>query len=284
MGVQWFPGHMTRARRELAEVMPNQDVVLEVRDARLPEASRNPLVAELRGTRPMVLALTRRDLADEEATRAWAAWLPRAGGGVHAVVATDAGRADETRKAIVRACVAAGAAKPGTALRVLVCGVPNVGKSTLINTLAGRAVAQAGDKPAVTKRQQQVVLPSGIVITDSPGLMWPKIEDPAAALRLALAGSIPDTAIDYQEVGVFAAGLLLARYPQLLVQRYKLRAIPATPIALLEEIGRRRGGLRPGGVIDLHKACEVLVHEFRQGAIGRMTLESAPAATPTPVA
>jgi ribosome biogenesis GTPase A len=197
---------------------------------------------------------------------------------VHAVVATDASRADETRKAIVRACLAAAAAKPGTALRVLVCGVPNVGKSTLINTLMGRDVARASDRPAVTTAQQTVTLKSGMVLTDSPGLMWPKIDDEVGAMRLALAGSIPDTAIDYYSVALFGAAYFLDHCAAALVTRYKLPAVPPTPTALLEEIGRRRAGLRPGGAVDTHKASEVLVHEYRQGAIGRMTLESVPAA------
>ena len=270
MGVQWFPGHMTKARRELTEAMPAQDVVVEVRDARLPAASTNPLVAELRGTRPHVVVLTRRDLADEDATRQWEVALTREGLRVVAIAAANAG---DVRKRVTRACLDLVTTRPGTPVRVLVCGVPNVGKSTLINTLMGRAVAPAGDKPAVTKRQQMVVLPSGIVITDSPGLMWPKIETQDAALKLALAGSIPDTAIDYQDVGMFAAELLLATYPALLIARFKLKTLPTTPAELLREVGIRRGGLRPGGVVDLHKAAEVLVHEFRAGTIGRISLE-----------
>lgn len=274
MGVQWFPGHMTKARRELTEVMPSQDVVVEVRDARLPAASTNPLVAELRGARPHVVVLTRRDLADDDATRAWEAALTRDG---LRVVAIAAANPADVRKRVTRACLDAVPARPdGAPVRALVCGVPNVGKSTLINTLMGRQVAAAGDKPAVTKQQQKVVLPSGIVITDSPGLMWPKIETQDAALKLALAGSIPDTAIDYQDVGVFAAELLLATYPALLTARYKLKALPTTALELLREVGIRRGGLRPGGVVDLHKAAEVLVHEFRAGSIGRISLERPP--------
>jgi ribosome biogenesis GTPase A len=151
--------------------------------------------------------------------------------------------------------------------------VPNVGKSTLINMLMDRLVAKTGDKPAVTKQQQRVVLPTGVIVTDSPGLMWPKIEDEAGALRLAFAGSIPDTAIDYLTIGLFGAQIILERYAALVVARYKLSAVPDSPTALLTEIARRRGGLRAGGTVDLHKASEILVHEFRHGQLGRITLE-----------
>jgi ribosome biogenesis GTPase A len=168
---------------------------------------------------------------------------------------------------------------PDKAVRALIAGVPNVGKSTLINTLMNRQVAKVGDKPAVTKEQQAVTLSSGMVITDSPGLMWPKIEHEPRAFRLAFAGSIPDTAIDYLTIGMFGAEFLLARYPHLIVARYKLGVAPASPEALLTEVGRRRGGLRKGGIVDLHKAAELLVHEFRDGALGPISLEEPPTDT-----
>ncbi len=159
-------------------------------------------------------------------------------------------------------------------MRALIAGSPNVGKSTLINTLMERAVAAVGDRPAVTKSQQQVVLKSGMVLCDSPGILWPKIEDEATGLRLALGGVIPDTAIDYLSVATFGAELFLARYPALVVARFKLHEAPGTAEALLAGIGRRRGCLQSGGSIDLHKASEILVHEFRSGALGRISLET----------
>jgi ribosome biogenesis GTPase A len=158
----------------------------------------------------------------------------------------------------------------------VIAGVPNVGKSTLVNILMNRAVAKVGDKPAVTKQQQVVHLPGGMVLTDSPGLMWPKIEQEARAFRLAFAGSIPDTAIDYLTIAMFGAELLLERYADLTIAHYKLAAIPPGAEALLREIGRRRGALRKGGAVDLHKAAEVLVHEFRAGVIGHVSLETPP--------
>jgi ribosome biogenesis GTPase A len=275
MSLQWYPGHMTKARRELAALMPSQDLVIEVLDARLPEASTNPVITELRGDKPCIKVLTKSDLADPAATAAWLAHLQTLPGVTAYASTTD--RPQEARRRIAE--LSRGMALhrgPDKAVRALIAGVPNVGKSTLINTLMERPVAKVGDKPAVTKEQQAVRLRSGMEITDSPGLMWPKIEDETRALRLALAGSIPDTAIDYMTIAMFGARLLLARYPKLIVARYKLAATPAAPELLLAEIGRRRGGLRKGGTVDLHKAAEIFVHEFRAGVFGPITLDLPP--------
>jgi ribosome biogenesis GTPase A len=275
MALQWYPGHMTRARRELAALMPSQDLVIEVLDARLPASSTNPVVAELGGGKPRIEVLTRADLADPAVTRAW---LDHARPPHVMAFASTSERPGDTRKRLVE--LAARLGVRGTRdrpVRALIAGVPNVGKSTLLNMLMDRAVAKTSDKPAVTKVQQRVVLPSGMVVTDSPGLMWPRIDDEAAAFRLALAGSIPDTAIDYLTIGRFGAALLLERYPDLIVARFKLGAPPSTGEALLTEIGRRRGGLRSGGTVDLHKAAEILIHEFRHGLLGRISLEAPPA-------
>ena len=275
--LQWYPGHMTKARRELSALLPSQDVLIEVLDARLPDSSSNPLLRELRGKKPCVKVLAKSDLADPARTEAWLQQL-RAEPNVAAFAAAKS-RAAETRTRIHALCKDMALTRgPDKAVRALVVGVPNVGKSTLINVLMERRVEEVGDKPAITKAQQHVVMKSGMKLTDSPGIMWPKIEYEACALRLAFAGSIPDTAVDYLSVGMFGAGLLLADYRDLLIARFKLSPVPASPEALLEAIGRRRGGLRPGGVVDLHKAAEVFVHEFRSGAIGRITLDAPPRA------
>jgi ribosome biogenesis GTPase A len=264
---------MTKARRELAELMPSQDLVIEVVDARLPASSSNPVVAELGRGKPCIKVLTKADLADPDVTRVWLDELGRAD---HvAAFASSPERPHDTRKRITELAARFGVRHTRDhPARALIAGVPNVGKSTLINVLMDRQVAKTSDKPAVTKIQQRVVLPNGMIITDSPGLMWPKIEDETAALRLALAGSIPDTAIDYLAIGRFGARVLLERYAALVVARYKLDAVPATAEALLSEIGRRRGGLRSGGIVDLHKASEILVREFRHGTLGRISLET----------
>lgn len=277
MSLQWYPGHMTKARRELAALMPSQDVVIEVLDARLPASSSNPLVTELRRDKPCIKVLTRSDLADPAVTAAWVRHF-EAQPHVMAFAATTERPADSRRRIAELSRGLARHRGPDKHVRALIAGVPNVGKSTLLNILMNRNVAKVSDKPAVTKKQQRVVLDSGMHVTDSPGLMWPKIEDEAGALRLALAGSIPDTAIDYISVALFGAAILLARYPALVMARYKLAAAPASAEALLSDIGRRRGGLRPGGVVDLDKAAEIFVHEFRDGAIGAISLETPPGA------
>lgn len=275
MSLQWYPGHMTKARRELAALMPSQDVMIEVIDGRLPKASSNPLLAEIRGKKPVIKVLTKSDLADPEVTRAWVAYL-EGEPGVRAFAATTE-RPQVTRKRIAELSRHMAQHRgPDKPVRALIAGVPNVGKSTLLNTLTNRPVAKVGDKPAVTKEQQAVTLANGMVITDSPGLMWPKIEHEPRAFRLAFAGSIPDTAIDYLTIGMFGAEFLLARYPELIVARYKLAVAPPSAEALLVEVGRRRGGLRKGGLVDLHKAAELLVHEFRAGVLGPISLEAPP--------
>ena len=272
MTLQWFPGHMTRARRELAALMPSQDVVIEVLDARLPRASSNPVIEELRGAKPAIKVL-KSDLADPEVTRAWLAHFASEPNVTAFASTTD--RPGVTRKRIKELARGLsdhrGKDKP---VRALIAGVPNVSKSTLINTLVDREVAKVGNKPAVTKEQQLVTLDSGMQLTDTPGLMWPKIDDERRAFRLAFAGSIPDTAIDYYTIGQFGAAYLVSNYPALVIARYKLDAGPSSADDLLTQIGKRRGILLKGGVVDLHKAAELLVHEFRAGTLGAISLET----------
>ncbi|HEY1547566.1 MAG TPA: ribosome biogenesis GTPase YlqF [Kofleriaceae bacterium] len=272
MSLQWFPGHMTKARRELAALMPSQDVVIEVLDARLPRASSNPVITELRGGKPAIKVLTKSDLADPAVTKAWLEHFAAEPGVTTFAATTD--RPNVTRKRIAE--LTRGLADhrgKGKPVRALIAGVPNAGKSTLINTLVNRSVAKVGNKPAVTKEQQLVTLDNGMQITDTPGLMWPKIDDERGAFRLAFAGSIPDTAIDYFTIGQFGAAYLVSNYPELVIARYKLEARPRSADDLLTQIGRRRGTLLKDGVVDLHKAAELLVHEFRAGTIGAISLE-----------
>ncbi len=279
MPVQWYPGHMPKARRELADLMPSQDVVIEVLDARMPAASANPVVAELRRDKPCVKVLSKSDLADPDVTQMWLRHF-EADDRVLAI-ATSLANAAEARVRVPALCERISKRTRGASktTRAVIVGVPNVGKSTLTNTLMGRKVAEASDVPAVTKVRQQVELPGGMVLSDNPGLLWPKIDDNAATMRLALCAAIPDTALDYESVALFGAKYFLERYPALLMARYKLKALPPTPTALIEEIGRRRGCLRAGGVIEVYKAASILVHDFRSGALGRISLERPRAVT-----
>lgn len=286
MQTQWYPGHMAKARRAIAESMAIHDVVIEVLDARMPASSENPVITELRRHKPCIKVLCKSDLADPTVTAAWLrhfeATAPQPGdvvrgGGAPGAVAAIALRTDrpgETRSRLPELCQRlARPTRQRTTVRAMVVGIPNVGKSTLINTLMDRKVAKVGDEPAVTKGKQQVVLKSGMMLSDHPGILWPKIDDDAASLRLALGGALPDRALEYESVALFGATLLMARYPQRLLERYKLAELPADAGALLLEIGRRRGGLRSGGSVDLHKAADVFIHDFRSGALGRISLE-----------
>jgi ribosome biogenesis GTPase A len=281
MQTQWYPGHMAKARRSIAESMAIHDVVIEVLDARMPASSENPVITELRKQKPCIKVLCKSDLADPAVTAAWLRHLEATAasdgsspGGAVAAIALRTDRPAETRSRLPELCQRlARPTRQRTTVRAMVVGIPNVGKSTLINTLMDRKVAKVGDEPAVTKAKQQVVLKSGMVLSDHPGILWPKIEDDAATLRLALGGAFPDRALEYESVALFAAAFLIERYPRLLIARYKLAEMPAGADALLVEIGRRRGGLRSGGSVDLHKAADVLIHDFRSGALGRISLE-----------
>lgn len=284
MSINWFPGHMHKTRQQLAAMMPKTDVVVEVLDARLPNSSRNPLLDELRhnvqgkgengtpGTVPCITLLNKHDLADPLATRDWRGVFERARGvKTLTLIATKPGAVKDLPKMMRR--FAKQRVKKEQKVRVMVVGIPNAGKSTIINALRGKKVANVGDEPAVTRGRQEIDLKNGIVLVDTPGILWPKFEDPLVGYRLAASGAIKDTAIDYDDVAVFAARWLLAEYPDALKERYKLDALPAEPVALLEAIGRKRGCLVGGGEVDLNRAGELLLREVRAGKLGRISME-----------
>lgn len=277
MAVEWFPGHMAKAQRQIAEVMARIDVVIEVLDARLPVSSSNPLVQELRRAKPCIKVLNKHDLADPEVTKAWIAHFERQSG-VLALAIEAKQRSTVTQ--ITKLCrrLAPNRGKPGKTLRAMVMGIPNVGKSTLINTLAGKKMARVGDRPAITTCPQQIDLRNGIHLNDSPGLLWPVMSDQDGAMRLAVSGAIGEGAMDYVEVALYAAEFLLQRYPEALQARYKLPTLTESPADLIEEIGRRRGCLVSGGEVDPHRAAELLLRELRAGLLGRISLEEPPSA------
>ncbi|MCF1429267.1 MAG: ribosome biogenesis GTPase YlqF [Shewanella sp.] len=273
MAIHWFPGHMHKARKEIAEAMPQIDLVIEVLDARIPYSSENPMVAKLRGDKPCIKLLNKCDLADPEITTQWIEYLEREQG-VKAMAVTTLQPAmikkipDLCRKLVPERV---GQEKQ---LRTMIMGIPNVGKSTIINTLTGRTIAKTGNEPAVTKAQQRINLGNGIVLSDTPGILWPKVDNEASGYRLAITGAIKDTAMEYEDVAMFAAEYFLKAYPDAIKERYKIDELPETNIELLEKIGAKRGAKRAGGRVDLHKVSELLLHEFRSGKIGMLTLET----------
>ncbi|NRP16583.1 ribosome biogenesis GTPase YlqF [Marinobacterium sp. xm-a-152] len=271
--INWFPGHMHKARKEIAQLMDEVDIVIEVLDARLPRSSENPLVTSLRRGKPVLKILNKSDLADPDKTKAWLQEF-NAQEGITAIELTTSDK--RTIKSIPQICKDAVPARANKErpVRAMIMGIPNVGKSTLINALLGRRIAKVGNEPAVTKANKRYSVFQGMALSDTPGILWPKIEDQDSGYRLAVSGAIKDTAIDYDQVAVYGANFILNAYPERLVERYKLKELPELGEGLLDQIGRKRGCLRPGGVVDIHKAAEILMNEMRGGKLGRISFET----------
>ncbi len=277
MAIQWFPGHMTSARRKAGETMEFTDVVIEVLDARAPEASCNPMIRELREhrRRPCLKILNKIDLADPEVTQAWLDFYNKQDG-VKAVALCCKSASDAA--GVPKLCQPLAAHRNSThkPLRMMIMGIPNVGKSTLMNMLLKRKVANVGDEPAVTKSQQNHKINDRMTLTDSPGLMWPKIELEEDGYMLAAIHAIGRNAVFDDEIAIFLASLLLEYYPEQLAERYKLTLTGMDDVGVLEAIAKKRGCLLKGrgAGLDLEKAAMILLTEFRNGKLGRISLES----------
>ena len=274
MPIQWFPGHMNATKKAIVERLPDIDVVMELLDARLPSSSANPMLAELTRGKPTLKLLNKQDIADADTTAQWLAHY-QAQPGTRAI-GLDASITAPARQ-LIDACRAlvpqrGGMVKP---VRVLICGIPNVGKSTLINTLVGQRSAKTGDEPGITKVEQKIMLASDFYLFDTPGMLWPRITIEESGYRLAASGGIGRNAYDEEEVALELLASVRQRYADRLQSRYKLADIGAlTNEALLADIGRKRGGLMAGGRVNLQKAAEVAINDFRSGAWGRITLET----------
>jgi ribosome biogenesis GTPase A len=278
MSIQWFPGHMHLTRKAIAERVKGIDVVIEMLDARLPGSSANPLLAELTSGKPSLKVLNKQDLADPART---ALWLDHynAQPGTRAIV-LDASHTAPAR-ALIDACRALAPHRGGMfkPLRVLICGIPNVGKSTLINTLKGRKAAKVADEPGVTRTEARIALADDVYLYDTPGMLWPRIIVPESGYNLAASGAVGKNAYDEEEVAYELIAKLKVDYPQLMEARYRLGLTPeqwalATDDALLEAIGRQRGALAAGGRVNRQKAAEIVIGDFRGLHIGRITLET----------
>jgi ribosome biogenesis GTPase A len=272
MTIKWYPGHMGKALEKIADLIKRVDVVIEVLDARLPVSSSNHQLENLRRTKPWIKILNKHDLADPSITKAWVKLFEQQAG-VRALPMSSKQSAET--KQLIKLCklLAPKRGKPGFPVRVMVVGIPNVGKSTLINTLAGRSMAKVGDKPAITTTTQLIDLHNGVVLNDTPGVLWPDMSDQEGAYRLATSGAIGANALDYTVVGLFAGEFMMRRYPEMLKKRYKIAELPDNPTDLMEAIGRCLGCLKIGGGIDLHRAAEAFLRELRAGKLGRISFE-----------
>ncbi|HEV7617788.1 MAG TPA: ribosome biogenesis GTPase YlqF [Burkholderiaceae bacterium] len=275
MSIQWFPGHMNAARKKAAEAMEKTDMVIEVLDARVPQASCNPMIEQLRlhRQRPCLKILNKSDLADPSATQAWLDHYNRQKD-VHAVALSCKKPSDVAKIPGLCLKIAPHRGTPLKPLRIMIMGIPNVGKSTLMNALLKKRVAKVGDEPAVTKMQQRLYLGNNMVLIDTPGLLWPKIEHPSDGLMLAASHAIGSNALIEEEVATFLADLLLSRYAQLITARYGFPTVDIDGVSVVEGIAGRRGFRSKGGELDLEKAAHTLLQDYRSGALGRISLET----------
>ena len=275
--IQWFPGHMTKTRRLIEADLKLVDAVVEVTDARIPQSSRNPILDELVGSKPRIMLMNKCDVADENVTRAWSRHFEGAGMGVIVcdcrsgkgiqkflpTVKKQLGDVIERRKS--RGMI-------GKALRVMVVGIPNVGKSSFINRMANSRKTQVGDRPGVTRGKQWVSIDKDVELLDMPGILWPKFDDKEAAQKLAFTGAVKDEVVDIPELARALGKFLLVDYPDLVKARYKIKG----ENDILTEIAGARGMLISGGEPDIERAAAALLDEFRAGKIGRITLDKPP--------
>ena len=282
--LSWFPGHMTKTRRMITAEIANMDAVCEIIDARIPMSSRNPDLDELTAGKPRVVVLNRVDQADSAQTKRWAAYFRSLG---YAVIEVDAKSGAGVKqfapavRSLLKDKIAAYEAKGqvGRVLRVMILGIPNVGKSTFINKVSGRKSAKAEDRPGVTRGKQWVPVDKTLELLDTPGILWPKFEDPEVGVRLAFTGAIRDDVIDTEELAGRLMSYLGAQYPAALLERYKITVEEGEDgFALLEKAGRKRGFLISGGEVDTERMSRILLDEFRGGKLGRFTLEQPPEA------
>jgi ribosome biogenesis GTPase A len=284
MTIHWFPGHMTRARRQIEDKLKLIDVVIELLDARIPLSSRNPMIDEILKGKPRMVLLNKHDLADPQVTTQWVKYFADQGLKAQPI---DAATGTNVKEIIPRAKELfadkiASQIRKGInprAIRGLIVGIPNVGKSTLINQMAGRKIAATGDKPGVTKGQQWIKAGPELDLLDTPGILWPKFEDQTVGMRLAVTGAIKEELLHLDEIAVFAMKYIIRHYADALQERYGIAELPEDlddvnqVVEVMEAIGRKRGAVVSGGRIDLDKASLIILRDLRAGKLGRISLE-----------
>ena len=282
MNIQWYPGHMTKTRRQMEQDIRLVDAVCEILDARIPMASRNPDLDAICGDKPRMIILNRIDMADPNETKRWAAWFRSQG---MTVLETDCkarkgiGQFGPAVRSLLKEKIQRYAEKgqAGRTLRVMVVGIPNVGKSTFINQVAGRKSAKAENRPGVTRGRQWITVEKGLELLDTPGILWPKFEDQEVGRLLAYTGAVKDDVVDVETLAVHLMDRLGRHYPAALEARYKITVPePVEGYTLLEMAGKKRGMLISGGEVDLERMSRVLLEEYRSGKLGRFTLEQPP--------
>ena len=264
---------MHKAQKEIKKRLPDVDMFIEVLDARIPYSSENPMLAEIRGDKPCIKILNKTDLAEDDKTKEWQRYLEQKKNTKTLALNLNQPNKSEQIFSLCHKLVP----NKGTAITPITClitGIPNFGKSTLINALAGRTIAKTGNEPAVTQTQQRIDLGNNIILFDTPGLLWPKVENEDSGYRLAVTGAIKDTAIEYDDIAYYAAEYFLKGHLNALMERYSLDEPPRDETALLEAIGKKRGALVSGGRINLNKTSAIFIHDYRSGALGPITLET----------
>ncbi len=278
MTIQWFPGHMAKARRQVTEKLKLVDIVIELVDARIPLSSRNPMIEEIIGQKPRLVLLNKADMADPVKTDQWITYFEeqgikalavnaQGGKGLHSIVQS---AKDILKEKFDR--MKSRGMRP-RAIRAMIVGIPNVGKSTLINRLAKKNIAKTGNTPGVTKAQQWIKVGKELELLDTPGILWPKFEDESVGYKLALTGAIKDTILNLQDIALYGLNFLEANYPERLKERYSLDEIPEEILAKFDAVGKKRGCLMAGGEVDYDKTSEVIIRDIRNVQLGPMTFD-----------
>lgn len=278
MTIQWFPGHMAKARRQVTEKLKLVDIIFELVDARIPQSSRNPMIDEIIQHKPRIVLLNKADMADGERTKQWIAHFKKQG--IQALaINSQAGVGMKEITALAHVVLAekfdrmrAKGIRP-RAIRAMIVGIPNAGKSTLINRLAKKNIAKTGNTPGVTKAQQWIKVGKELELLDTPGILWPKFEDQSVGLKLALTGAIKDTILNLQDIAIYGLRFLEQEYPERLKERFQLQEIPEDIVEFFDRIGEVRGCLTGGAVVDYDKVTELVIREIRSEKFGRLTFE-----------
>ena len=271
MSIQWYPGHMHKATKEIARSLSSIDVIIEILDARAPYSSSNPVIDKIVKEKPVIKLLNKSDLSDPLDTEKWQQYYNKSE--YQNSIAINA-MTSESKNEIVNLISQLSERKEGKNTLTMVVGIPNVGKSSVINMLAGKKIAKTGNEPAITKGQQKINLRNGIMLIDTPGILWPKIEDAESGLKLAALGSIRNTAVGYDEIAIYIIKFLMQKYPDYLKARYKIDLLSQDEHEIIELLAKKRGCLSKGGKIDLTKISEIIVDELRTGIFGQISFES----------